>query len=267
MISTRSSAVKGIFYPESCSKIKIYFQKFNNMIDEKMKKDSILDIKPKALIVPHAGYIYSGYTANIAYRTLTNSSVRRVIVIGPSHRYYFQEISGSYFEKYETPCGDIDIDTTYLMKIAKRFDIGFDPKAHQKEHSVEVQMPFIKYYLPKTGVIEIIYGNILPSKISPLITYLLQESDNLVIISSDLSHFHTQKRAKKLDKICLEAIINLDEKILDRGCEACGLIGIRAMIESANMLHLRSKLLDYRTSYDYSGDNSSVVGYGSSIFY
>jgi len=267
MISVRRSAVKGTFYPDNCSKIKIYFQKFDAMIDKQVKQNPIFDIRPKALIVPHAGYIYSGYTANMAYRTLTNSSAKRVIVIGPSHRYYFKGVSGSYFEKYETPCGDIDIDTTYLIDIAKRFDIGFDLKAHEKEHSTEVQMPFIKHYLPKAKVIEIVYGDISPCKLSPLITHLLQDSDNLIIISSDLSHFYTKEKAEKLDNICLKAIAKLDEQILDRGCEACGLIGIRAMIESAKTLHLRSKLLDYRTSYDYSGDNSSVVGYGSSTFY
>jgi len=263
----RRAAVSGTFYPDSCSKIEIYFQKFDDMIDKKVKRNPIFDTKPKALIVPHAGYIYSGYTANMAYRIASNSSAKRVIVIGPSHRYYFEGMSGSYFESYQTPCGDIDIDTTYLIDIAKRFDIGFEPKAHQKEHSTEVQMPFIKYYLPKTKVIEIVYGDIPPQKVSKLITHLLKDSDNLVIISSDLSHFYSKSKAERLDNICLKAIAEQDATILDRGCEACGLIGIKAMIGSANILKLRSKLIDYRTSADYSGDSSSVVGYGSAIFY
>ena len=237
------------------------------MISRKVKKNPIFNVKPKALIVPHAGYVYSGYTANMAYEIASNSSAKRVIVIGPSHRYYFEGMSGSYFEHYETPCGAIDIDTRYLIDIAQRFDIIFDPKAHSKEHSTEVQMPFVKHYLPKSKVIEIIYGDISSHNISRLITYLLKDSDNLLIISSDLSHFYSKKKANRLDNICLKAIAELDTNILDHGCEACGLTGIRAMLESANILNLRSKLIDYRSSADYSGDDSNVVGYASAIFY
>jgi len=267
MQNIRRSAVDGTFYPDNCSKIEIYFQKFDDMIDEKVKRNPIFGVKPKAIIVPHAGYVYSGYTANMAYEIASNSSAKRVVVIGPSHRYYFKGMSGSYFEGYETPCGVIDIDTTYLIDIAKRFNIGFEPKAHQKEHSTEVQMPFIKYYLPSSKVIEIVYGDISSHIVSKLITNLLKDDDNLVVISSDLSHFYSRAKAEKLDNICLEAISKLDKTILERGCEACGLIGIRAMIESANTLGIKSKLIDYRTSADYSGDSNSVVGYSSAIFY
>ncbi len=267
MQPTRRSAVNGSFYPANCSKLEIYFHKFDEMIDKSVKRNHIFDTKPKALIVPHAGYIYSGYTANMAYRIAPNSHPKRVIVIGPSHRHYFKGMSGSYFESYETPCGDIEIDTTYLIEISKGFNIGFDPDAHRSEHSTEVQMPFVKYYLPNSKVIEIIYGDISSHKISKLLTYLLKDDDNLVVISSDLSHFYSKEKAERLDNICLKAIARLNDTILDKGCEACGLTGIRAMIESANSQNLRSKLIDYRTSADYSGDTSSVVGYGSAIFY
>ncbi len=151
--------------------------------------------------------------------------------------------------------------------MAKQFDIGFEPKAHEKEHSTEVQMPFIKAYLPKAEIIELIYGDMNPKSIANLILALLKNPENTVVISSDLSHFHTLDVAKKHDYHCLKAIEKLDTELLKEGCEACGIIGIEAMIMVAKQLNLSSKLLDYRTSADASRDESSVVGYLSAMFY
>ena len=263
----RKAAVEGTFYPESCSKLNIYFQKFNDMIGRKTRSNPVFHVKPKAIIVPHAGYIYSGFTANVAYRVLSNSHPKRVIVIGPSHRYYFRGISGAYYESFETPCGEMDIDTDYLMKIAKKFNIGFEAKAHENEHSTEVQIPFIKHYLPKSKVIELVYGDISYKQIEPLIEYLLSDKDNAVVISSDLSHYYSKEKAYSFDKHCMKAISTLDTNELDRGCKACGIIGIKAMTEAAKSLGLHSKVLDYRTSADSSGDKSRVVGYTSAVYY
>ncbi|MEA3417926.1 MAG: AmmeMemoRadiSam system protein B [Campylobacterota bacterium] len=263
----RKAAVKGTFYPDSCTKIGIYFQKFNEMIGSKIKAKPVFKVTPRAVIVPHAGYIYSGFTANIAYRLLSRTHAKRVVVIGPSHRHAFEGISGSYFESYETPCGDIDIDTAYLINLAKQFKIGFDEKAHLNEHSTEVQMPFVKHYLPKAKVIELVYGDISPHRIAEIIAYLLNDKENVVVISTDLSHFYTEEKARKLDNFCLEGISDLDTNKFGKGCEACGITGLEAMIEAARKLGLRSQLLDYRTSADSSGDKSRVVGYTSAVFY
>lgn len=267
MQSLRKSAVSGTFYPNSCSKLGIYIKKFNTLIDQNIKSKAIFQVAPRAVIVPHAGYIYSGFTANMAYTILANSQTKRVIVIGPSHHHYFEEISGSYYESYDTPCGKIAIDTDYLVKLAKKFQICFEPQAHIQEHSTEVQMPFIKHYLPEAKVIELIYGKTSLTSLSKIITHLLLDSNNAVVISSDLSHFYSEERARQLDHICLDGITSLDKQKLDQGCEACGLLGIKAVVESAKKLNLHSKLIDYRTSSDYSGDKSRVVGYLSAIFY
>lgn len=263
----REAAVSGSFYPEDCSKIKTYFQKFRDFMDRETQATSLSKITPRAIIVPHAGYVYSGFTANIAYTLLADIVVNRVIVIGPSHHHYFEGISGSYFEEYETPCGDIEIDSDYLIALAQEFKIGFEAKAHIKEHSTEVQMPFIKEYLPNAKVVELVYGKISSRILSDIITYILKDDTNVVVISSDLSHFYTQEKARKLDNICLDAIVSLDSQRLDEGCEACGLLGIKAMIRSSCTLKLQSQLLDYRTSFDYSGDKSRVVGYASAVLY
>ena len=265
--SKRKTAVQGSFYPKICSEVKTYIAQFNQRFDEISIPKEILNIIPRAIIVPHAGYIYSGFTANFAYRFLKQSKAKRIIVIGPSHHHYFKGISGSYYETYETPCGELNIDSAYLFALAKEFDIGFEPKAHEKEHSTEVQMPFIKYYLPQAKVIELIYGDMHPKKLSILISALLKNDDNILIISTDLSHFHTLEEAKSLDENCLKGVAKLDLDELDNGCKACGLIGIQAIIIAAKQLNLSSKLLDYRTSAETSNDTDSVVGYMSAMFY
>lgn len=263
----RMAAVRGSFYPQECSEIKAYVEKFNHSFQDISISEEVRNIVPRAVIVPHAGYIYSGFTANFAYRFLKQAKAKRIIVIGPSHHHYFQGISGSYYETYETPCGNLEIDSPYLFALAKQFDIGFEPKAHEKEHSTEVQMPFIKHYFPKSKILELIYSDTTAKNIASLITALLQNKDNIVVISSDLSHFHSLEEAKSFDENCLRGVAKLDLDELVNGCKACGLIGIQAMILAAKQLKLSSKLLDYRTSADASGDSSSVVGYMSAMFY
>jgi len=263
----RKAAVKGSFYPEECDKIRTYFREFNHKYDNLDISDTIKNIIPRAVIVPHAGYIYSGFTANFAYRSLKQTKAKRIIVIGPSHHHAFKGISGSYYEKYETPCGALDIDSAYLFALAKKFNIGFEPKAHELEHATEVQFPFIQHYFPKTKVIELIYGKIEANALANIISALLYNKENSVVISSDLSHFHDLQEANLLDKNCLKGVQNLDLNELEKGCNACGFTGIQAMILAAKYLKLSSRLLDYRTSADVSNDRSSVVGYMSAIFY
>ena len=263
----RKASVQGLFYPKECAKVKTYFREFNYTFDTMNIPPKIKSIIPRAIIVPHAGYIYSGFTANFAYRFLKKTRAKRIIVIGPSHHHSFKGISGSYYEKYETPCGLLEIDSAYLFALAKQFDMGFEPKAHEKEHSTEVQFPFIQHYFHKTKVIELIYGDIPVKTLANLITALLNNKDNAVVISSDLSHFHNLKEAKVLDKNCLKGVEKLDLTELEKGCKACGLTGIQAMILAAKYLKLSSKLLDYRTSENVSHDTNSVVGYMSAMFY
>jgi len=263
----RKPAVQGLFYPKECSQLKTYFKKFNHQYHALNISDNIKSIIPRAIIVPHAGYMYSGFTANFAYRFLQKTKAKRIIVIGPSHHHYFKGISGSYYESYATPCEVLKIDSAYLFALAQQFNIGFEPKAHEKEHSTEVQFPFIQYYFPKTKVIELIYGDMSTKILANLIIALLNNQDNALVISSDLSHFHSLEEAKRLDHYCLKGVVQLDVNEMEKGCKACGVTGIQAMILAARHLKLSSKLLDYRTSADVSHDTHSVVGYMSAMFY
>lgn len=263
----RKAAVRGLFYPDKCSEVQNRIHTFNATYDTLDIKPEYRSIMPQAVIVPHAGYIYSGYTANFAYRFLSKTDFDRIIVMGPSHRHYFKGISGSFYQFFETPCGDIEIDSPYLFTLAKAFEIGFVKEAHLREHSTEVQMPFLRHYFPHTKVIEIVYGDVPAERLATILYALLQNPNNGIVISSDLSHYYPLEKAKTIDHICLESISRLDTTRLEQGCEACGFTGIKAMLMAAKKLHLDSLLLDYTTSAKRNDEIDSVVGYLSAMFY
>jgi AmmeMemoRadiSam system protein B len=250
----------GTFYPADHAEITRYFKTFE------AAQPNDPTHTPRAVIVPHAGYIYSGFTAESAYRCFKNSHAKRAIVIGPSHRVAYRGMSVSRFESFETPLGALQIDWKYADEIISDFGLAFDPQMHH-EHSTEVQMPFIKYFAPQLQVIEMVYGDFSPKTLGGIINVLLNDEENLIVISTDLSHFYTLEQANQLDTICLNAIKNEDPALLHHGCEACGKIGVEAMLIAAKAHQLNVELLDYRTSADASGDRSNVVGYTSALFY
>jgi len=255
-------SVVGGFYPARAVELERYFDDFSEEYDENFK---LPKIKTKAVIVPHAGYIYSGYIANIAYRVLQNSDIKNILVIGPSHRAAFNGVSVCDFQAYETPFGDIKSAEKLYEKLRKKFFFECRPTAHS-EHSTEVQFPFIQHYLEGVNILELVYSRADPLYISKIIDFVLKQKNCGVIISTDLSHFYNIEDAKRLDNICLSAIDKLDIELLHSGCEACGMIGVEAMMMSAKRLGLDSHIFDYRTSADFSGDTSRVVGYMSACF-
>jgi MEMO1 family protein len=217
------------------------------------------------IIVPHGEWKLSGFTANMAYRVLAGSPVDTVVVIGPSHHVGLKGISISKYDSFETPLGDILIDQKLVEYMENNFDITHYPLAH-REHSTEVQMPFIKYYLPNAMVVELVYGFETVESLEAIVTYILQNRRYAVVISTDLSHFHTQEDANVFDMQCIEAITHGDNELLKNGCEACGSIGVESLIIAAEKENLEGLLLDYSTSADTNGDTASVVGYMSAIF-
>ena len=264
-MTRRDAKARGSFYPYKCADINKMIQVFNRDLDDRIRDKTILNWKPRAVIVPHAGYVYSGFTANFAYRLLANSGARRVIVIGPSHRVAFKGISAGEQDLYESPCGDLEIDQIYIQEMKKHFILGYEKNAHKLEHSTETQMPFIKHYLPKARVVELIYGDANYRDIASLCYELLKDKSNVIVISTDLSHFYSEDKAKQLDSICMNAIINKDVSMMDKGCEACGKLGVKAILEVAKKSNLSIELLDYSTSANYNHDKKSVVGYVSAV--
>lgn len=262
----REAVVSGQFYPGTEHELDCIMERFNSMLDSALQDDSVLQRSPRAIIVPHAGYIYSGFTANVAYRMLANTRPKRVIVFGPSHRVYFEGVSGSFFDEIKTPYGNLPVDKAYLEQLKEKFPIQFHQEAHA-EHSTETQFPFIYHYLDGAKTIEFVYGKEDPQELSKIIDFLLDDPDNAVIISTDLSHFYKLEEANKLDSVCIQAIAQSNEEYLKQGCEACGGIGVEAMIRASKNKQLKAQVLDYRTSADASGDKSRVVGYVSAAYY
>lgn len=252
------------FYPENCNEINQFIDYFNEILDKNIeeKDRKLFKLKPKALIVPHAGWQYSGFTANFVYRMTKNLNKKRVIVIGPSHKVGFEGASVCMEDKYESPCEILDIDMEYSKLLQEKFNLTYLPSAHN-EHSTEVQIPFIAHYMKDTKIVEIVYSNYSSDELSKLIDFVLDD-DNLIVISSDLSHYYDKKTAMSLDYNCIQAVYDLDINKLNN-CEACGKIGIEALIKSADKFGLTSLIVDYRTSADATNDESQVVGYMSAI--
>jgi AmmeMemoRadiSam system protein B len=263
MVKIREANSCNVLYPCSVDELNKLIEIFNEVIEESYQ---MLKLRPRAIISPHFEYMYSGFLANYAHRVLANSKPKRVVVIGPSHHLDFEGISVSNFEKYQTPYGTLNIDLDYISIMASEFELKFNMGAHQIEYSTETQMPFIaKYY--QAEVIELIYGNVEYQELADIIKWLLEDELTSIVITSNLSHYYDLDKAIFFDNICLKGIENLDNKILDVGCEACGLYGIKGLLEASRELGLKSKILDYSTTADMNEDTSKVIGYTSAVIY
>lgn len=265
-MNNRKAVFAGSFYPNNCNEINKMIHHFNSLLQQHNINTSSPFQNIKAIIAPHAGYIYSGFTANIAYKILQNHSFKRFVVIGPSHKIAFEGASVSIYDEYQCVCENLKIDTPLAQELINEFDfVSHYDQVHQ-EHSTETQIPFIQHYFPNASALELIYGKCDPSQIEQVIDYVMKLEDTMLVISTDLSHFYDLQTAKSLDNICLESISKLDIATWEKGCEACGRIGVKALISYAKKHNIHSQLLDYRTSADTSKDTSRVVGYTSAIF-
>ena len=255
----RLMSVEGAFYPASKDEVLSAFSYFDEIAEEHFK-DRIYNHDVKALIVPHAGYVYSGFTANLAYKNVLKKP-KRVVIIAPSHKVAFDGVSLNDYESYLTPLGEIKGDSSYVKELKSRF--AFTSIRHE-EHSSEVQFPFIKHYFEDATLVELVYSQ--NAKLDEIIEFVLKDEDNLLLISTDLSHFYEQKEANRLDSFVIDGVEKLDIDTLAKG-EACGMLGVASMVYVAKKLGLHVKSIDYRTSGDITKDTSSVVGYYSAIFY
>lgn len=258
-MSIRKAVVSGSFYPDTKEEILKYINHFNSIgVNIKTFEDI------KAIIVPHAGYIYSGFTANLAYKLVSKKDIKRVVVIGPSHKVYLKGASVALYDEYETPLGNLKIDKEFSKDLIDKYDfLDFNVEC-EFEHSTETQAPLIKHYLKNVQIVEIIYGEINYEDLSKVIGEILSNSDNFVVISTDLSHFYTLEEAQKKDNICLNAIDKKDLDLFDY-CEACGKTGVKAIINWAIKNNYETKVLNYCTSADVTKDKSRVVGYTTAL--
>jgi|Deesub1362A_J573_1020465.scaffolds.fasta_scaffold06210_1 hypothetical protein len=231
-----------------------------------------------ALIVPHAGYQYSGFTAAHAYSLLAGRSYKTVVIVGPSHRAYVKGAAIDGVDAYETPLGKVPVDKEAAREL---IDYGsfiyFDSTAHAQEHSIEVQVPFLQVVLKDFKIVPIAMGEASWTYVQDLSGALVklarERKDILIIASSDLSHYHPYNEAVEMDKKGLDEVLNMDtktlyEKLRDGECEMCGAAPVLTIIEVVKKLGVEeAKLLDYRNSGDVTGDKSGVVGYSAVAFF
>jgi len=258
MTTLRPPAFAGTFYPADEEELKKLVKKYVSNVPK-----INLTGKVKALISPHAGYIYSGPIASYGYSLLSKQSFKNVILLGPSHQMTFQNIALNNFSFWRTP-----LDIIPLSPVSKELQtesfFQLLNEVHAFEHSIEVQLPFLQTVLDKFEVTPLATGRIMNHKeiAKTLIKHI--DETTLIIASSDLSHYLPYKKAQTEDKKTTEMILELNSNISHE--QACGADGINILIEIAKQLKWKPKLLDYRNSGDTAGDKTKVVGYTSIIF-
>jgi MEMO1 family protein len=218
---------------------------------------------PKALIVPHAGYLYSGVVAGCAYRLLrdTGAAIRHVVLLGPSHRLPLRGLAVPTADFLATPLGDVPVDDAGRRRLRALGLVGVSDAPHAAEHSIEVQLPFLQVVLGEFDVLPIAAGLAPPELVARALEATWNGPETLVVVSTDLSHHHTAPEAKKLDDESTRSILARRDDLSDE--QACGARGVNGLLQLARRRGLGVELLDQRNSGDTAGDRSRVVGYGS----
>jgi len=227
--------------------------------------DSIPEKFPRALIVPHAGYIYSGSTAGTGYSAIKGIKAENILLLGPAHRTFFRGLAVPDSSQFETPLGRVNLNQKIIDKILKLPFVEINNDAHKNEHCLEVQLPFLQNILSDFSIIPVLAGDIEIENIVNFLEQIEQDLD-LIIISSDLSHYNSYEEAGILDRAASESIENLDPDTI-RSAQACGFKPVKALLTYARKKGLEAKTLMLKNSGDTSGDKKSVVGYGAYAFF
>lgn len=261
MTQIRPAAVAGAFYPAQPN---ILASAVNALLESAAESPPA---QPKALIVPHAGYIYSGPIAASAYAGLRRlrDVVRRVVLLGPVHRVPVRGLALPAAEGFATPLGTVPIDRAATASIADLRQVTENAPAHALEHSLEVQLPFLQTLLADFRLVPLAVGDASPEEIAEVLERLWGGPETLIVVSSDLSHYLPYAAARELDSITAQAILDLRGPVDHR--QACGATPVNGLLAAARRHHLQPRLLDLRNSGDTAGDREQVVGYGAFAFY
>ena len=254
----RRTAVAGLFYPADPSDLESAV--------EDLLANSKIKHRPgriRALIVPHAGYAYSGSVAAEAFALLraANYHIGRVAIIGPAHKIWIRGIAVPSVRAFATPLGKIPLDTTVIEEISALPSVAIDDKPHANEHALEVELPFLQTVLGSARIVPLLVGSATPAEVAEVLSRLWDD-DTLIVVSSDLSHFLRYEDAQRRDSATADAIERLDETAIDFE-DACGAIPVRGLLIEAKRRGLSIERLDFRNSGDTAGDRDRVVGYGA----
>lgn len=255
--TTRPAAVAGHFYPGDRETLA-------RTVQEMLSGAGAAGPAPKALIVPHAGYVYSGPVAARAYATLAScrDRIRRVVLLGPAHRVYLKGLALPSARRFETPLGAVEIDQEAVAQVRELPQVSVMDAAHAQEHSLEVHLPFLQSCLSDFKLVPLVVGDAPPADVAEVLQLLWGGDETLVVISSDLSHYHDYDTARRIDNATCRAIETLRLDLIGPR-EACGCMPIRGLLKLADQSNLRVQLLDMRNSGDTAGPRDRVVGYAS----
>jgi AmmeMemoRadiSam system protein B len=264
MPQIRPAAVAGAFYP---GQPYVLAQEVESMLQQAASNPSPTSAHPpKALIVPHAGYVYSGPVAAQAYAQLLpwRDQIQRVVLLGPVHRVPVRGIAWPGVEAFATPLGTVPIDRAALAAIADLPQVVQSPAAHAWEHSLEVQLPFLQAVLDRFSLVPLAVGDASAEEVAEVLERLWGGPETLIVVSSDLSHYHPYGEARRLDAESVQTMLEL-RPVLDHE-QACGATPVNGLLLAARRHGLHPHLLDLRNSGDTAGDRSRVVGYAALSF-
>lgn len=269
MLTIRPAAVAGSFYPGHsqmlADNIRVLLRQADSGIKSPIAPDSCSK-PPKAIVVPHAGYIYSGQTAATAYSKLAkwHDTIKRVILLGPVHRVPVRGLALPDVDVFTTPLGEVKLDKTAIASVTSMKQVTVSYPAHAQEHSLEVQLPFLQSILDDFKLVPFAVGDALPQEVAEVLDTLWGGPETIIVVSSDLSHFLPYAVATEVDKSTVKNILDMQENLTHH--QACGGIPLNGLILAAKKHHLHPALLDLCNSGDTAGDKNRVVGYAAFAF-
>jgi AmmeMemoRadiSam system protein B len=260
-LTTRQPVCAGKFYPSDPAQL-------NRMVTDFVSAAKVPgDVTPKAIIAPHAGYIYSGVVAGSAFARFERDqeTIKRIVLLGPSHRVSFEGIAVGQAEAFSTPLGMVSVDKEAIDQIRTLPQVRFFEPAHQHEHSLEVELPFLQAILCEFTIVPLVVGQATDPEVCEVIEKLWGGRETRIVVSSDLSHYHDYKTARQIDQ---ETARSIEECGGDKigSSQACGYLPIRGLLRSARHHALEAQTLDLRNSGDTAGPRDCVVGYGAFVF-
>jgi len=265
MERVRSPAVAGSFYEGERAAL---VAGVDALLEEARRTRLPLpDALPKALIVPHAGYVYSGAVAASAYSLLLAApeTFSRVVLLGPSHRVYFRGVALPGADLFRTPAGDVPVDPELVRRVVSFPGVIESPEAHRLEHSLEVQLPFLQRALRSFSILPLVVGEADPSTILEVLEAVRGGPETLVVVSSDLSHYLSMTDARAIDSRTARTIGRLDPSLSPEA--ACGAFPVNGLLLAARRWHLTPVLIDLENSGETAGPSDRVVGYGAFAFF
>jgi AmmeMemoRadiSam system protein B/AmmeMemoRadiSam system protein A len=266
MNAIRPAAVAGWFYPGNPRELEASVRRYlaKAVAESATEQGSV----PKAIIVPHAGYMYSGPVAATAYARLApaRGTITRVVLLGPCHRVPVRGLALSGADAFATPLGDVPIDRDTCTRLAELRQVEVFDASHAQEHSLEVHLPFLQVVLGRFNLVPLAVGDATEMEVAEVLERAWDGPETLIVISSDLSHYLPYDAARAIDAATAQAIVRLDGGAIGRD-QACGRVPVKGLLALARRKGLSVQQVDLRNSGDTAGSRDQVVGYGSWLFF